>query len=160
MVRHKFQQDCPNLSFLCQLLLLLSSRDRKAIQLCFGQRAVRARAGSAGIQHRRAPLQMRLCYLVFSIYLQKVASILPRTSPVMFARSSSAASLRRRPSQRRRSSRATCRCSSWLREKARFTTRCEPAASRQRIPESGMLIAERANFTGIVLGCIEAKFCK
>ena len=46
------------------VLLLLSSPERKASQLC-RLRAVRLRAGSAGIQHRRPPPTMRLCCLVF-----------------------------------------------------------------------------------------------
>ena len=46
--------------------ILLSSPERKASQLC-GLRAVRPRAGSAGIQHRRSPPTMRLCCLVFNL---------------------------------------------------------------------------------------------
>ena len=46
------------------VLLLLSSPERKASQLC-RLRAVRLRAGSAGIQHRRTPPTMRRCCLVF-----------------------------------------------------------------------------------------------
>ena len=47
------------------VLLLLSSPERKASQLC-RLRAVRLRAGSAGIQHRRPPPTMRLCCLLVS----------------------------------------------------------------------------------------------
>ena len=72
IVPHIFQSEA--------LSLLLSSRKRKASQLCsqpasgaedFRQRAVRPRAGSAGIQHRRTPYKASMLSRVFDTMLHK-----------------------------------------------------------------------------------------
>ena len=77
------------------LLLLLSSREAR--QLCrqpasraegFGQRAVRPRAGSAGIQHRCTPLKMRRCCLVFTVWGTRSKMPVPESIQLSSQRSS------------------------------------------------------------------------
>ena len=75
------------------------------------------------------------------IYLQNLASIQPRTSPLKFAAS--------------REPRSTLRTGA---------NRAEPAGSDADVGEGGAAdlsrVQDPTNFRGLVLGCIEAKSCK
>ena len=80
-----------------------------------------------------------------SICLQILASIQPRTSPVKFARSP-----KKSPGERHSA------IERWREEYPPPVPASGPKA--QAIPTAALL--DRANLTGLVLGCIEAKFCR
>ena len=81
-----------------------------------------------------------------SIYLQNLAAIQPRTSPVKFARSPSAKGPHSQASHRRTAGGGR--------------QRLRPPRRPPRPSPGGSVRGERANLKGLVLGCIEAKFCK